>query len=150
MLCPHCQVPILSRRNPMCPACHQPLPVELVLTVEEVARIEAEEQARDRSGVPQPYNPSSRASGFDTFVFPTVQEGLKCPECRAPVLSRRHSLCSTCHKPLPADFVFTAEQLEAGEAKERDRARAIQLRQEERQRQAARNHQFGGSDGGGF
>ena len=44
--CPHCNAPILSRRNPLCSACRQPLPEEVVFTPDELARVEAAERQR--------------------------------------------------------------------------------------------------------
>ncbi len=44
--CPACDRAILSRRNPLCGFCQQPLPTELLFTPAEIHRIEAEERER--------------------------------------------------------------------------------------------------------
>jgi uncharacterized Zn finger protein (UPF0148 family) len=70
-----------------------------------------------------------------------------CPHCKTVVLSRRNTLCSTCHKPLPADILFTAAQVEEIEVAERERERSRQQREERRQQEAAKaRHSEGGGD----
>jgi hypothetical protein len=44
--CPTCDRAILSRRNPLCGFCQQPLPAELLFTRAEIQKIEAEERER--------------------------------------------------------------------------------------------------------
>ena len=34
----------------------------------------------------------------------------RCPKCNALVVDRRSSVCTTCRKPLPADWIMTPEQ----------------------------------------
>ena len=46
LLCPTCNRAILSRRNPLCSFCQQPLPAKLLFTPAEIQRIEAEERER--------------------------------------------------------------------------------------------------------
>jgi hypothetical protein len=44
--CPTCDRAILSRRNPLCGFCQQPLPAELLFTPAEIQMIEAGERER--------------------------------------------------------------------------------------------------------
>ncbi len=37
-------------------------------------------------------------------------EAHRCPKCNALVVDRRSPLCTTCHEPLPAEWVFSPEQ----------------------------------------
>jgi hypothetical protein len=46
--CPHCMAVILSRRNQLCSACHNPLPTEILLTPDELAAIEGAEKDREQ------------------------------------------------------------------------------------------------------
>jgi hypothetical protein len=34
----------------------------------------------------------------------------RCPKCNALVVDRRSSVCTTCRKPLPADWIMTPGQ----------------------------------------
>ena len=47
--CPHCQSPILSRRNPLCSTCRNPLPEEVVFTAAELEQVEATERGREEA-----------------------------------------------------------------------------------------------------
>lgn len=35
----------------------------------------------------------------------------RCPKCAALVVDRRSSVCTTCHEPLPAEWVMSPEQI---------------------------------------
>ena len=35
----------------------------------------------------------------------------RCPKCNALVVDRRSPVCTTCRKPLPAEWVMTAKQV---------------------------------------
>jgi len=67
-----------------------------------------------------------------------------CPACSRPILSRRNKLCSFCEKPLPAELLFTAAEVAAIEAAERERAIAIKLREEKRAEARRANDYDGG------
>jgi hypothetical protein len=38
--CPKCDAPVVDRRSPLCTTCHEPLPVEWIMTPEQVAKVE--------------------------------------------------------------------------------------------------------------
>ena len=38
------------------------------------------------------------------------QQPRRCPKCNALVVDRRSAVCTTCRKPLPAEWIMTAEQ----------------------------------------
>jgi hypothetical protein len=61
-----------------------------------------------------------------------------CPACDRAILSRRDKLCSFCGKPLPAELLFTAAEVEAIDAAEWARALARKQREEERAEAAKR------------
>jgi hypothetical protein len=35
----------------------------------------------------------------------------RCPKCNALVVDRRSAICTTCHEPLPAEWLMTPEQI---------------------------------------
>jgi uncharacterized Zn finger protein (UPF0148 family) len=71
---------------------------------------------------------------------------LHCPTCKATILSRRNKLCSSCQNPLPAEFLFTAAEVQEIEAAEREREKRRRLREEERLREAAKIRSSDGGD----
>ena len=48
---PTCNRPLLSRRIPRCSFCQAPIPAELLFTPAEIAKIEAEEKARELAAI---------------------------------------------------------------------------------------------------
>ena len=37
----------------------------------------------------------------------------RCPFCNAPIYSRKNKICGVCEKPLPAELLFSGEQVKA-------------------------------------
>ena len=72
----------------------------------------------------------------------------RCPACNRTILSRRNKLCSFCGKQLPTELLFTQAEVEKIEAAERERARASELRENERL-EAARKASDGRDYSGG-
>jgi hypothetical protein len=46
--CPHCKRKVLSRRSGLCGYCLNPLPSEILMAAVELAKVQTEEQDRER------------------------------------------------------------------------------------------------------
>ena len=66
----------------------------------------------------------------------------KCPSCGFSVFNRRVANCESCHAPLPAEFLYSKEQVEAIDAEiERNKKKAANFKRS--------MGVSGGGDGGG-
>jgi uncharacterized membrane protein len=53
----------------------------------------------------------------------------KCPHCNFPIFNRRVKNCESCHALLPAEFLYSKEQIEAIDAEfEKNKAQVARLR----------------------
>lgn len=66
---------------------------------------------------------------------------MNCPHCHRLLYSRRHPLCGFCGGKLPAELLFTAEEIAALDAEKEElakrRAKAKAKEEEEKKQQAA-------------
>lgn len=63
--CPHCQSPIYSRKQKVCGVCEKPLPKELLLSDEQIARLKKQDEACEKRAKEFQLPNSDYGSGMD-------------------------------------------------------------------------------------
>jgi hypothetical protein len=90
-------------------------------------------------------NPPRSANLFlSSFgMEPVMEMKLECPSCKRPLASRRHKLCQYCGAELPAELLFSKEEMEAANRAWDEEQKKIRLRHAKEDEEEKARHASG-------